>query len=244
MKAKTKPLVFLLFICTTSMAQSWEYVNLRQYRVKDDDVLTAFVKHAYPWFNKSKRIPAVNRAVATGESGRVYGATYFSSMDQFTTFIKEWPNDWAEYAKSPGSQAQNLSDNMEGGVDDVLWHLDKDMTNVPAGVDVSKMAWRKLHFITVKSGMMADFSATRKQILEAEKKVGIDYPVLVMTVAFGAPTNMVLFSSPAANAADYYTAQAARAKIRSTHPEIIALWKKLGTMGSNALIDQITMVPY
>ncbi len=235
----------LLWIAgTTAAAQTWEYVNLRQFRVKDTDALKAFVKHAYPYFNKSTRIPVVNRVAATGESGRIYTATYFANMDQYFTFMKERSNNWDDYAKSPGNLAQSQIENTDGGTDDVLWKLDKDMSNIPAGVDPSKLPWRKLLFVTVKSGMMADFVATRKKIIEADKKLGLDFPVYFMTVAYGAPSNMVLISIPAANAVEFYTAAAARTKAREANAEVQALWKKLASMGSNSLIDQITMIPY
>lgn len=237
-------LCLALIACTAAVAQSWEYVNLRQFRVKDPDAFKAFVKHAYPFFNKNTRMPVVNRAAATGESGRMYAVTYFATLDQFNTFLKERGNNWDEYAKSPGNLAQSQIDNSDGGVDDVLWKLDKDMSNVPAGVDVSKLPWRKLYFLTVKPGMMDDFIAARKQIKEADKKLGIDYTVLYMTVAYGAPTNMVLISLPATNAVEFYTAAAARAKAREGNAEWQALWKKFGGMSSNALIDQTTMIPY
>ncbi len=234
----------LLFAGVPALAQAWEYVNLRQLRVKDTDVFKTYVKHAFPYLNKNGKVLAVNRAAATGESGRMYVATYFASMDNVTTFLKERRNDWDEYMKSPGNLAQSQIDNSDGGADDVLWKLDKDMSNTPAGVDISKMAWRKLIFVTVKPGMMDAFIATRKQIKEADKKLGLDYPILYMTASYGAPANLVLISIPAANAVEFYTAAAARAKAREANPDVQALWKKWGTMGSNALIDQITMIPY
>ncbi len=226
------------------MAQAWEYVNLRQYRAKDNDLVQAFVKHAYPFFNKSKRVTAVNRISATGESGRIYAATYFATYDQFSTFLKERGNDWDEYSKTPGNFAQAQADNVEGATDDVLWKLEKDQSNIPAGFDPSKVAWRKLLFLTVKSGMMPEYLATYKKVIEAEKKAGINYPFYLFTVAYGAPSTTVLVSLPAANPLEYYTALAARQKLREANPEITAMRKKLGAMTSNTLIDQITMIPY
>jgi hypothetical protein len=118
------------------------------------------------------------------------------------------------------------------------------MSNTPAGVDVSKMPWRKLFFITIKTGMMAEFIATRKKIIEADKKLGLDYPVYYLTASYGAPTNMVLISVPAANAMEFYTAAAARTKTREANAEVQALWNKFRTLSSNTLIDQVTMIPY
>lgn len=241
---KTAATCLLLLVSLTAMAQTWEYINLRQFRVKDTDVLKAFVKHAYPYFNKNTRIPVVNRTAATGESGRIYAVTYFANLDQFNTFLKERSANWDDYAKSPGNLAQSQIDNGEGGVDDVLWKLDKDMSTVPAGFDASKMPWRKLFFITVKAGMMPEFIATRKKIIEADKKLGLDYPVYYLTASYGAPTNMVLISVPAANAMEFYTAAAARTKTREANAEVQALWKKFRTLSSNTLIDQVTMIPY
>lgn len=244
LKKSLLPFFLLLLAGIPAVAQAWEYVNLRQLRVKDPDVFKAYVMHAFPYLNKNGKVAAVNRAAATGESGRMYVATYFASIDQVTIFIKERRNDWDAYMKSPGNLGQSQIDNSDGSPDDVLWKLDKDMSNTPAGIDISKLAWRKLYFVTVKPGMMDAFIATRKQIKEADKMLGLDYPVLYMTVAYGAPTNMVLISIPAANALEFYTAAAARAKAREGNPDVQALWKKWGAMGSNALIDQITMIPY
>lgn len=243
-KKSLLPFLFLLLAAVPAVSQAWEYVNLRQLRVKDTDVFKAYVKHAFPYLNKNGKVAAVNRAAATGESGRMYVATYFASMDQVPTFLKERRNDWDAYMKTPGNLGQSQIDNSDGGADDVLWKLDKDMSNTPAGVDISKLAWRKLVFVTVKPGMMEAFIALRKQMKEADMKLGLDYPVLYMTVAYGAPANLVLISIPAANAVEFYTAAAARAKVREANPDVQALWKKWGTMGSNALIDQLTMIPY
>lgn len=243
-KAKQITLYLLLLSPVTAMAQAWEYVNLRQYRVKDPDLLKAFIKQAYPIFNKSKRAPVVNRVAATSESGRIYAATYFATMDQFSAFVKEFNTDFEEYSKTAGSLAQNQLDNLEGGYDDVLWKLDKDMTYIPPTVDPAKLAWRKLHFVTVKQGMMADYIATRKRIIEIEKQIGVEQATYVLTAAYGAPSNMILVSGLAASAVDYYTSAAARQKIRDGNPEILALRKKLTTLTSNTLVDQITMIPY
>lgn len=238
-------LLCILGLCSTAvMAQNWEYINLRQYRAKDDDAVQAFVKHAYPYFAKSKRVPAVNRLAASSESGRYYAVTFFADYDQFITFLKERGNDWDEYSKSPGNLAKSITDNVEGGVDDVLWKLERDQSSTPAGTDPSKMMWRKLHFVTVRAGMMVDFLASWKKVMELEKMAGIAFPVYVLTAVYGAPNNMVLVSLPAANAAEYYTALATRQKMRQGNPEIAALRKKIGSMSSGSLIDQLTMIPY
>ncbi len=246
MNRKSIPILLglLLLGCSCMLAQNFDYVNLRQYRVKSSDDLTAFVKHAYPYFNKSTQIPAVNRLVGNGESGRVYAATYFANLDQFTAFIEEFSTVFEEYSKTPGNLGQKMLDNIEGGIDDVLWKVDKEMSNIPANADVTKMPWRKVYFITVKTGMMAEFNATRKKMMEADKKMGIDYPALYMTVTYGAPNNMVMISLPATNALDFYTAAAARTKTREANAEYQALRKKFASMGSNTLIDQLTMIPY
>src|SRR5258706_4491495 len=107
-----------------------------------------------------------------------------------------------------------MGDNIEGGIDDVLWHFNKDLSNIPVGYDGTKMLWRKLNFVTVKSGMMDDYIALMKQLNEAEKKAGIAYTVLVFEVAYGAPSNTLLISLPTASALEYYTGLAARLKIR------------------------------
>lgn len=226
------------------MAQTWEYVNLRQYRVKDMDVMTAFVKSAYPFFSQSKRVPTAGRFAASGESGRMYAVAYFTNMDQFSNFLKERGNDWDDYSKTSGNLAKSQMDNIEGGVDDVLWHFQKDLSNIPAGYDGSKMLWRKLNFVTVKSGMMNDYIALMKQLMEAEKKAGITYTVLVLEVAYGAPSNTLLLSLPSASALDYYTGLAARQKIREANPELLVLRRKAAAMTSNTLVDQVTTIPY
>ena len=114
MIAKSKTILFLLLLaCTASMAQTWEYVNLRQYRIKDMDVMKAFVKSAYPFFNQSKRAPTVGRFAASGESGRIYAVTYFTTMDQFSTWVKERGNDFEEYSKTPGNLAKSMGDNIK-----------------------------------------------------------------------------------------------------------------------------------
>lgn len=246
MKRISIPVVLglLLLGSTPLLAQNFEYINLRQFRNKSNDDFAAFVKHAYPYFNKSAKIPAMNRLAGTGESGRSYSATYFANYDQFTSWAKEFGNVFEEYSKTPGNMAQKQMDNVEGGIDDVLWQVNKDMSNAPAGIDVSKMNWRKLFFVTVKSGMMDEFVATRKKLIEADKKLGISYPVLYLTAAYGAPSNLVLISVPAANAQEFYTAAAARVKLRDASPEATELWKKFRTLSSNTLIDQVTMIPY
>lgn len=245
MKTKSKiVLSLLLLICTASMAQTWEYVNLRQYRVKDMDVLTAFVKNAYPYFNQNSRVTTAGRFAASGESGRIYAATYFTTMDQFTNFLKERNNVWDEYAKSAGNLAQSQIDNTDGGTVDVLWHLNKDLSNIPTGYDGSKMTWRKLHFVTIKPGMMNEYEALMKKVLEAEKKAGIIYTELIFNVVYGAPSNTLLLSLPTSNALDYYTGLAARQKIREANPEIVTMRKKLVSMTSNTLLDQITSIQY
>ena len=242
-KSKTI-LLLLLLVCSASMAQTWEYVNLRQYRVKDMDVLKAFVKNAYPFFNQSKRAPTVGRFAASGESGRIYAATYLTTMDQFSMLVKERGNDFEEYSKSPGNLAKSMGENVDGGTDDVLWHYNKDLSNIPAGYDGTKMLWRKLNFVTVKSGMMDDYIALMKQLNEAEKKAGISYTVLVFEVAYGAPSNTLLISLPAANAVEYYTGLAARLKIREANPELLVMRRKAASMTTNTLIDQVTTIPY
>ncbi len=246
MNRKSIPILvgLLLFSCSSLLAQNFDYVNLRQYRVKNQDDLAAFVKHAYPYFNKSTQIPAVNRLVGNGESGRVYAATYFANLDQFTAFIEEFSTVFEEYSKTPDNLGQKMLDNIEGGIDDVLWKVDKEMSSIPANSDVTKLPWRKVYFITVKTGMMAEFTATRKKIMEADKKMGISYPALYMTVTYGAPNNMVMISLPATNAVDFYTAAAARARTREANAEYQALRKKFGSLSSNALIDQLTIIPY
>lgn len=243
-KSKTILLLLLLLACAASSAQTWEYVNVRQYRSKDLDVTKAFVKSAYPFFNQSKLAPTVGRFAASGESGRIYAVTYLTTMDQFSTWVKERGNIFEEYSKSPGNLAKSMGDNMEGGVDDVLWHFNKDLSNVPAGYDGSKMLWRKLNFITVKSGMMDEYIALMKQLNEAEKKAGITFTVLVFDVAYGAPTNTLLLSLPAVSALEYYTGLAARLKIREANPELLAMRRKAAAMTTNTLIDQVTTIPY
>ena len=84
------------------------------------------------------------------------------------------------------------------------------MSNIPAGYDGTKMMWRKINFVTVKSGMMEDYIATMKKVIEAEKKAGLNYTYLMFTVAYGAPDNMIMLSYPAASSLDYYTALTAR----------------------------------
>ena len=241
---KTGTTCIVMLFCVTAMAQNWDYISMRQFRVKDQDAFKAFVKHAYPFLNKNTRVPVVNRIAATGESGRIYAATFFTTMDQFSTFLKERSTVWEEYSKSPGNLAQSQMTNMESGTDDVLWKLDREMTNIPAGLDVTNLMWRKFFFVTVKPGMMDEFIALRKQIKEADKKIGVDYPVVYLTAVYGAPNNMVLISLPANNALEFYTAAAARTKAREASAENQALWKKFSALGSNAVIDQITMVPY
>ncbi len=237
-------LSLILLGCTSMLAQTFDYINLRQYRVKSQDDLAAFVKHAYPYFNKSTQIPAVTRLVSNGESGRVYAATYFANLDQFSAFIEEFNSVFEEYAKTPGNLGQKMLDNVEGGIDDVLWKVDKALSNLPASLDVSKMPWRKVYFITVKNGMMAEFTATRKKMMEADKKMGIDYPSTFLTVTYGAPNNMVMISLPATNALEFYTAAAARTKTREGNAEYQALRKKYASLSTNTLIDQLTMIPY
>ncbi len=242
---KSKTLLLLLFLsCTCAMAQTWEYVNLRQYRVKDVDVLTSFVKSAFPFMNQSKTMPTAGRFAATSESGRVYSAVYLTSLDQFATFLKERGKVLEEYGKTPGNVGEAMGATIDGGIDDVLWHYEKDMSNVPAGYDGSKMMWRKLNFITVKSGMMQEYKETMMKVIEAEKKAGLNYTYLMFTVAYGAPTNMVMMSYPAANSLDYYTGLAARQKIREANPEIGALRRKATSMTTNTLVDQTTTIPY
>lgn len=244
MKTRLFNVVLLLLLCTSVMAQSWEYVNLRQYRVKDMDVLTSFVKSAYPFMNQSKTMPTAGRFVANGESGRIYAAVYLTSLDQFSTFMKERGNVLAEYSKTPGNVSQAMGANIEGGLDDVLWHWEKDMSNIPAGYDGPKMLWRKLNFITVKSGMMDEYMATMKKVQEAEKKAGLNYTYLMFTATYGAPNTMVMISYPATSSLDYYTALAGRQKIREANPEIGALRRKANAMTTNTLVDQVTTIQY
>ncbi len=241
---KTKTLLFFLLLSSATMAQGWEYVNLRQYRVKDMDAFTAYVKSAYPFFNQYKPIATAGRFVASGESGRIYGATYFTSMDQFTTFLKGRRSMWDEYSKSPGNLAKSLEENTDGGVADVLWQVEKEASLIPAGYDGSKMTWRKLNFVTVKAGMMDDYLALLKKVLEAETKAGITYTALVFSVVYGAPTNTLLLSLPSTSALDYYTALAARQKARQANPEILAMRRKMTAMTTNTLIDQTTIIAY
>ena len=237
-------LILLLLTCSTAVAQNWEYVNLRQYRVKDMDVLNAFVKHAYPYLNQSKSLPTAGRFAASSESGRIYSAVYLTSMDQFANFIKERDKVLEEYGKTPGNLRQAMNANIDGGIDDVLWHYEKDLSNMPAGYDGSKMLWRKLNFVTVKSGMMEEYVATMKKVIEAEKKAGLNYTYLMFSVAYGAPTNTILISYPSTSQIDYYTALAARQKIREANPEILTLRRKATAMTSNTLIDQTTTIQY
>ena len=237
--------MLLVLACTSAVAQiNWEYVNLRQYRVKDMDVLNSFVKTAYPFMNQSKSVPTAGRFIASGESGRIYAAVYLTNLDQFATFIKERGKLLEDYAKTPGNVADAMTATIDGGLDDVLWHWEKDMSNIPVGYDGTKMLWRKLNFVTVKSGMMNEYKDTMKKLFEAEKKVGINHTHLMFTATYGAPNNMVLISYPAANALEYYTGLAARQKIREANPELIALRRKANAMTSNALIDQVTTITY
>lgn len=118
------------------------------------------------------------------------------------------------------------------------------MSNIPAGYDGTKMMWRKINFVTVKSGMMEDYIATMKKVIEAEKKAGLNYTYLMFTVAYGAPDNMIMLSYPAASSLDYYTALTARQKIREANPEIGALRRKATSMTTNTLVDQLTTIPY
>jgi hypothetical protein len=83
-----------------------------------------------------------------------------------------------------------------------------------------------------------------KKVMEAEKKAGLNYTFLMFTAAYGAPSNTVLLSLPATSAVDYYTALAARQKVREANPEILALRRKTSTMTTNTLIDQVTTISY
>lgn len=244
-KKSNSLLLLMVLACSSAVAQmNWEYVNLRQYRVKDMDVLNSFVKSAYPFMNQAKSMPTAGRFIASGESGRIYAAVYLTSLDQFTNFIKERGKVLQEYAKTPGNFAEAMSANLDGGLDDVLWHWEKDMSNIPAGYDGPKMLWRKLNFVTVKSGMFDEYMATMKKVVEAEKKAGLNYTYLMFTAEYGAPDNMVMISYPAASSLEYYTALAARQKIREANPEIIALRRKASAMTTNTLVDQVTTVSY
>jgi hypothetical protein len=238
-------LMLMVLACTSAMAQlNWEYVNLRQYRVKDMDVLKSFVKSAYPFMNQAKSMPTAGRFVASGESGRIYAAVYLTNLDQFANFIKERSKVLEEYGKTPGNVAEAMGANLDGGLDDVPWHWEKDISNIPAGYEGSKMLWRKLNFVSVKSGMVDDFLAAMKQLMEAEKKAGLNYTVLMFTVAYGAPDNMVMISYPSVSSLEYYTALAARQKTREANPELIALRRKAMAMTTNTLIDQLSTIPY
>ena len=246
MLKKTIYLLLLMVITTTSLiAQlNWEYVNLRQYRVKDMDVLKSFVKSAYPFMSQAKSMPTAGRFIASGESGRIYAVVYLTNLDQFANFIKERGKVLQDYAKTPGNVSEAMMANIDGGIFDVLWHLEKDMSNIPAGYEGGKMLWRKLNFVTVKSGMMDEYIAAMKEVMEAEKKAGLNYTYLMFTATYGAPNNMVMLSLPAASALDYYTALAARQKIREANPELLALRRKANAMTTNTLIDQVTTIPY
>ena len=238
-------LLLMVLTCTSAMAQlNWEYVNLRQYRVKDMEVLKSFIKTAYPYMNQAKSMPTAGRFAGSGESGRIYVAVYLTSLDQFANFVKERGKVLQEYAKTPGNVAEAMTANLDGGLDDVLWHWEKEISNIPTGYDGSKMLWRKLNFVTVKSGMVNDFLAAMKQLMEAEKKAGLNYTFLLFTAAYGAPDNTVLISYPAASSLEYYTALAARQKIREANPELIALRRKAMAMTTNTLIDQVSTIPY
>lgn len=238
-------LLLIVLSCTPALAQTnWEYVNLRQYRVKDMDVLRSFVKTAYPFMNQAKSMPTAGRFVASGETGRIYAAVYLTDLDQFANFIKERGKVLQEYGKTPGNVSEAMGANIDGSLDDVLWHWEKDMSNIPAGYEGSKMLWRKLTFVTVKSGMVDDYMAAMKQLMEAEKKAGINHTALMFTSAYGAPDNMVLISYPAASALEYYTALAARQKIREANPELITMRRKATAMTANTLIDQVSTIPY
>ena len=238
-------LCLMLLACAPAVAQmNWEYVNLRQYRVKDMDVLNSFVKSAYPFMNQAKSLPTAGRFIASGESGRIYAAVYLTSLDQFANFIKERGKVLQDYAKTPGNVSEAMTANIEGGLDDVLWHWEKDMSSIPAGYDGLKMLWRKLNFVTVKSGMMDEYMATMKKVMEEEKMAGLNYTYLMFTATYGAPDNMVLISYPAASSLEYYTALAARQKVREANPQIIALRRKATAMTANTLVDQVTTVPY
>lgn len=244
---KTKS--FLLFLgmlifAASVYAQSWEFVNLRQFRVKDVEAFQKFVKHAYPHFNKGKLAPAVDRLAATSESGRVYTATYFANLDQYNTYAKEWANEWALYSKSPGNLVQEFTSNLDTGIDEVLWKLNKEMTVRPEGFDPTKNPWRKLLFITIKPGKEEEYLATWLKIKEMHKTLGISYAIFVFTVSHGAPGNTLFVSIPAENALAHYTATANRSKIVQGNPEFTALYKKLKSLASHVLIDQITTIPY
>jgi hypothetical protein len=243
---KTNPLLLLMMLaCTSAIAQmNWEYVNLRQYRVKDMEVLRSFVKSAYPFMNQAKSMPTAGRFIGAGESGRIYAAVYLTNLDQFANFMKERSNVLQEYGKTPGNVSKEMGANIEGGLDDILWHWEKEVSNIPANYEGAKMLWRKLNFVTVKSGMMNEFLAATKALMEAEKKAGINHTALMFRAAYGAPDNMVLISYPAASSLEYYTALAARQKIREANPELVALRRKAMAMTSNVLIDQVTTIPY
>lgn len=244
-KKSNSVLLLIMLVCTSAMAQmNWEYVNLRQYRVKDMDVLKTFVKSAYPFMNQAKSAPTAGRFVASGESGRIYAAVYLTNLDQFANYIKERDKVLQEYAKTPGNTAEAMTANIDGGLSDALWHWEKDKSSVPADYDGSKMLWRKLNFVTVKSGMMDQYLATMKQVMEAEKKAGLNYTFLMFRATYGAPSNMIMISLPAASSFEYYTALAARQKIREANPEILALRSKATAMTTNTLIDQVTTIPY
>jgi hypothetical protein len=237
--------VLLVLACTTAVAQmNWEYVNLRQYRVKDMEVLRSFIKTAYPFMNQAKSMPTAGRFAAAGESGRIYAATYLTDLNQFTNLVKERNKVLEEYGKSPGNVGEAMTATIDGPLDDVLWHYEKDMSNIPAGYEGSKMLWRKLYFITVKAGMMNEYMETMKKVMEMEKKAGINFTYLTFTVTYGAPNNTLLVSYPAANALEYYTALADRQKVREANPEIQALLRKATAMTSNTLIDHVTTITY
>ncbi|MBY0433490.1 MAG: hypothetical protein K2U26_05215 [Cyclobacteriaceae bacterium] len=92
--------------------------------------------------------------------------------------------------------------------------------------------------------MMAEYMAAMKQVMEAEKKAGLNYTVLVFTAVYGAPNNTVLLSLPATSSLDYYAGLAARQKVREANPELLALRRKAAAMTTNTLIDQVTTIPY
>lgn len=247
MKTKNKSLLLLLSLLTLCMAaqsQSWEYVNVKQYRVKDIDAFQKYMKHSFPYFNKSQRAPVVSRVAGTSESGWIYTSTYFANYDQFANYLKAWPNEWEQYSKSPGNLAQDLAANLETGVDDILWKLNKELSVIPEGYDPSKTPWRKIYMITIKPGMMPEYVATWKKIIELNKILGTSFAIFVLNAVHGAPNNTLLISQPAESASAHYTAVSNRQKARQANPEITSLYKKISSLSSSTVIDHVTAIPY
>jgi hypothetical protein len=194
------------------------------------------------WMEKAPQV--TSRFGFTSETGRYYGFTNTVGLPDMGKYIGDRDRISESFKKDHPDVYKNIMDNMEGASTRSYWKIVDGISNTASDYDPNSFDFRKMILFSIPFGSEAQFEKSMKEVLEAEKKLGIELSRIYARSNDGYPSNYYILMYPDTDELSYYQKKSKREAIRNASPDLMVLLEKVKAMMTIVRIDHLNRIKF